>query len=291
MRVVVRSTGFIAGAATLAVLLASRGAHAQAVDSRGLTYDARVDVPVTAGALLFLAGSEMLKDVFTPASCRFCDQNPDGSDGLDRPDATARAALRWNHADRADDASDVTGFVLEPIAALELGGIAAAADHRSSEVAANTLVVLEATLLAADLAQGIKFLVARQRPFAHFRNPPSIRRHDPEEVLSFYSGHTSLAFSLAVASGTVASMRGYRLAPAVWASSIAFAAVTGYLRIAADKHYLTDVVAGAVIGSAIGFLVPFVFHHGTAPDEGSSTVSLPTTAMASRPLFLGSWTF
>ena len=68
-------------------------------------------------------------------------------------------------------------------------------------------------------------------------------------------------FSLAVASGVVATMRGYRLAPLVWGVGLALASTVGYLRIAADRHYLTDVLAGATIGSAVGFAIPVIFHH------------------------------
>jgi len=31
---------------------------------------------------------------------------------------------------------------------------------------------------------------------------------------------------------------------------------TGYLRIAADKHYFSDVAIGAAVGTAIGFIIP-----------------------------------
>ena len=34
------------------------------------------------------------------------------------------------------------------------------------------------------------------------------------------------------------------------------AAGVGYLRIASDTHYLTDVLAGAAVGTAFGVLVP-----------------------------------
>jgi membrane-associated phospholipid phosphatase len=46
------------------------------------------------------------------------------------------------------------------------------------------------------------------------------------------------------------------------------AALTGYLRIAADKHYFTDVLVGAIVGSAIGVAVPYFAHRPStdAPD-------------------------
>ena len=51
-----------------------------------------------------------------------------------------------------------------------------------------------------------------------------------------------------LSSGTIASLRGYSLAPLVWGSGALIALSTGYLRIAADKHYLSDVLTGLVIG-------------------------------------------
>ena len=38
----------------------------------------------------------------------------------------------------------------------------------------------------------------------------------------------------------------------VWISALGLASATGYLRIAADKHYFSDVFVGAIVGSLIG---------------------------------------
>lgn len=46
----------------------------------------------------------------------------------------------------------------------------------------------------------------------------------------------------------------------IWTAGYALAATSGYLRIAADRHYLTDVVVGAVVGSGIGLAVPLLVH-------------------------------
>ncbi len=60
------------------------------------------------------------------------------------------------------------------------------------------------------------------------------RRPDGSDRVSFFSEHTTLA--------CVASIhtRGWALCPAV-----------GYMRIAADKHWLTDVGTGALAGAAL----------------------------------------
>src|SRR5262249_35038838 len=102
-----------------------------------------------------------------------------------------------------------------------------------------------------------KFLVGRERPRVHFGSP-----HGNDDFVSFYSGHTSWVFSLAVASGTVAQIRGYRLAPGVWARGPRLAPATRYPRLGPDQHYFSDVLTGAIIGTAIGFVVPWL-HRGS----------------------------
>jgi membrane-associated phospholipid phosphatase len=115
----------------------------------------------------------------------------------------------------------------------------------------------------------MKIAVGRQRPYAHYGGGSQKSRDN----ISFYSGHTSLAFSLAVSSGTIATMRGYRLAPVIWGTGLAIAASAGYFRLAADYHYLTDVIAGAVIGSAFGFGIPYIFHRPKDAGPPRTTVS------------------
>ena len=95
-----------------------------------------------------------------------------------------------------------------------------------------------------------------------------------EDNLSFYSGHTTFAFALASSTATVATMRQYRLAPLVWGAGMLLASTTGYLRIASDKHYGTDVVTGALMGTAMGVGIPYLAHR-----PATSLASLTVTAM------------
>jgi hypothetical protein len=213
-------------------------------------------------------------------------------------DVAVRRAFRWNDTTSADVASAVTGFALAPAAALGVCEAAAAVDDRAREGPGNALVVIEAVALASGLDSLVKLAVARQRPFAHYRDPardPAAGPHpDPDENLSFYSGHTTLDVTLAVASGTVASMRGYRLAPAVWAASLPVAVLTGYLRIAADKHYFTDVLTGALLGAAIGAMVPLLFHGAPvsgAPGQPNALNAKTAQAQTPSPFIAGSWNF
>jgi membrane-associated phospholipid phosphatase len=251
--------------------------QARAAPAQDLRHDPGVDATVTiAGAAAFV-GSEVVIRTTDPQPCRWCDRDAAGRDTLNALDKTARR-LRWSNPYAADLISDVTAFVVTPLVAAGTDVIAARYDARSSGDGTDLVVVAEAGVLAADVNELTKLLVLRERPDVHALSPEarSARTPQADDDLSFDSGHTAESVSLAVAAGTVASMRGYRLAPLVWAAALPPALVTGYLRIGADRHYFTDVLAGAVSGAVVGFLVPYVFHPAaTAPSaQGASAATV-----------------
>jgi membrane-associated phospholipid phosphatase len=118
--------------------------------------------------------------------------------------------------------------------------------------------ILESVAYTQLVVQIAKWSFGRQRPYIHYGvEAPTGDTHAAQDAnLSFFSGHSALTFSLAVSSGVVAQRRGYRIAPVIWASGLALAATTAYLRIAADRHYFTDVLVGSTVGIAGGLLVP-----------------------------------
>jgi membrane-associated phospholipid phosphatase len=239
---------------------------------RTLRYDTRIDLSVTAMAGLWLAASEVLKAELVPEKCRWCYRAEDGTSALNPYDHWCREQLRWKNPAAADLSSSVLGFVLLPMGALGMTALASAHDRALHGYPVDALVIVEATLLAGDVNQLVKFAFARERPFVHFmpRAPEGARAltaSPSDDNLSFFSGHTNLAFAMATSSGTTASLRGYRLAPVVWAVGLTAASLVGYLRIAGDKHYLSDVLTGVVVGSIIGIGVPVLFHAAkSSPD-------------------------
>jgi membrane-associated phospholipid phosphatase len=234
-------------------------AHAE---ERQLRYDTAVDGAVTAlGGALWVT-SELLKGELAPASCRWCDRSADGTESLNALDASARSGLRASPGAGPELASNFVGFLGLPTLMLGSDALLAQRDGRLSAWPADALVIAEAAVLAADLNQAIKFAFGRERPFVHAlpEEQKGATAQPADNNLSFFSGHTTLAFALVTATGTVATMRGYGTAPAIWVVGVPMAALTGYLRIAADKHYLSDVLTGALAGSAMGFAIPFLFH-------------------------------
>jgi len=206
----------------------------------------QVDVPVTLGLGALWIASEAGKAALAPDHARWAREN-----AFDRSVADA---LRWSQVERADHASNWLGFGVLPVGAF--GGLFALAmrDGRLEAYPADALLLTESVSVAAFLNQGVKFAVGRRRPFAQGES----RRDGADDNLSFYSGHTSLAFSVAIASASIATLRHYRSAPYLWTLGVPLAAVTGYLRIAADKHYFSDVTVGALMGTAVGLLVPWL---------------------------------
>lgn len=105
----------------------------------------------------------------------------------------------------------------------------------------------EATLVAGTLTAVLKLAVGRARPNAG-TGPGRFRPFGGDA--SFPSGHTTVAVALATSLA--------HSTPDRW-TDVAFygaAALTGFARVNDDKHWLSDVVAGA----AIGYLTGRQFH-------------------------------
>ena len=235
-------------------------------DVHELTMRPAVDWTVTGLLGVGWIGTEVWKEPLAPETCRRCS---DTVPGLDRQ---VRDAWKWENTQAADDASDVLDFVVLPVAVLGADALLASRHGALRGWDEDALVIVEAAMIAAAVNQVVKFSVGRERPFVHALDPDEKTKteHPDDNNLSFYSGHTSLAFALAGAGGSVATMRGYRHGWVVWPVAGAMAAGVGYLRIGADKHWFTDVATGAVVGGAIGVGVPYLLH---APKKGGGDAS------------------
>lgn len=254
----------------LLVLLFARNAAAQEPEkwnkgSRGYRRVAHLSMTAIGGAL-YLTSEYFVKDKLAPESCHWC---VPGSF-----DSNMRGRMKWDNTDRAHQLSNLTGFVLAPVSAIGLITIAGWGEHggMTAHWLDDTLPILESGIGASLFSQATKFAVGRERPEAHFAEAHVV---NVDDNLSFYSGHTTLAFSLAVSSGMVAHYRNYRMEPIVWATGLTIATATGYFRIAADKHYFTDVAVGAAAGAAVGVVVPTLLHRPNL--EGLSIHATPNS--------------
>jgi membrane-associated phospholipid phosphatase len=174
------------------------------------------------------------------APCAPCD--PNTLSALDRiavhrPDATA---------DRAST-----------LLLLGIGGTAALGsvwgeDRRRA--IGNAVVFADAITWAATADQWLKVTVHRPRPILYTSAAPeAANTRDNRE--SFPSGHAELAFAAATAYTMIAHRRGLPHATRNAVILYAAATVVGVLRVAAAKHFPTDVAAGALLGSAVSWAV------------------------------------
>jgi len=254
--------------AAVLLVLASLAGEARALESPApvpLHYDLALDLSVTGGALLaslLLAGFE---NELVPASCRWC---VPGS-----VDYRLRNASLWGNPQAADALSGVLANAAIPVAMLGYLLLSANASGDITAGLVDVLLVAEAVALAEVLTEGVKEVAGRQRPWAYFGPDPG--HGGPPANVSFFSGHTTFAFSTAAATFTVASLRAY---PGAWiagTAGLAAAAFVGYLRMAADAHYFTDVLAGAAVGGLVGFAVPYLFHGRKDPSEPGAISPAP----------------
>jgi undecaprenyl-diphosphatase len=102
--------------------------------------------------------------------------------------------------------------------------------------------MFSAILVTAALVMAIKFTVRRRRPEGEWGQ--IYRKTDPH---SFPSGHAARATMLAVLALGLGPMW-FSVLLLIWAPLVTLA------RVAMGLHYLSDVVAGALLGILIGLL-------------------------------------
>ena len=114
----------------------------------------------------------------------------------------------------------------------------------------------EAILLTTATKNFIKSAIPRNRPYTYEGEIPSEKKDDYYK--SFLSGHTSYAFMGATFFATTFSKlypdSKWKIPLIIGGYSIATTA--GALRIASGSHFLTDVLAGAFVGSFYGWFIP-----------------------------------
>lgn len=232
-----------------------------------LRHDLRIDVPVTGGLLAGVVAWRLVRDDLEPSRCRWCDgASPDEANAVD---VWFRDALRRPDTHPANVASYALAYGVAPLGAAGLTALAAVVDRRPSGALVDLLAVAEGALVAIGVTQLVEPVVLRTRPYVLAIADEDAREAEIAKTGAFHSfpsGHVTAAFGVAAASGVVASMRGYRLAPLVWASGLMLGAATAYTRMASDRHYFTDTLAGAAIGVVAGGGVPLLFHRPVERD-------------------------
>lgn len=127
---------------------------------------------------------------------------------------------------------------------------------------------LQSVIYSGVLAGGLKFAAGRMRPF-HGEGPYQLAPFEGHK--SFPSGHTTTAFAL------VTPWVLYYPHPATYAL-FALPAGTALARIAQDKHWPTDVLAGATIGFLTAYWLTERHQQLSAPGTADEVLLFPTVS-------------
>jgi hypothetical protein len=200
--------------------------------------------------------------------------------------ATDNWSDAWN--DRSDGFRDIVVW----------GGLAFAGVEAANQIfrgeASNTATLVtmgvEMTLYTMGATYMTKGLAGRKRPYMYNTDLSLEERiglggdDDGNASHSFFSGHTSAAFALATFSSMIfTDIHGRsNWSHLMWGSTLTLATLTGIARVKAGVHYPTDVIAGAIAGSAIGYLVPRLHRKG---GEGRLGLVVSPTRMGLRLRF------
>ena len=124
-------------------------------------------------------------------------------------------------------------------------------------------IYIEGYLVTTGLTRCTKILVQRERPYMYNTTTiPEIEKlnlsQEENSYFSFFSGHTSSSFY----SATFISKAYYDIYGAnewfyiISTLSYSAASTVAYLRVKSGKHYPSDVIVGAIVGTGIGYLIP-----------------------------------
>ncbi|MCK6550312.1 phosphatase PAP2 family protein [Myxococcota bacterium] len=188
-----------------------------------------------------------------------CPERPSGLcdaatvNGLDRWVTTQSSTLARRLSDLL-----VLSIATAPLAlsGVELATSDGIADpgRRFGEESLVTLQVYGLTLLSTNL---IKVAVKRPRPLTYNPAFSAEARFDGDARLSFPSGHSSMAFAAATTLALGLFDRHGGSAGAWTGAALGYGAATtvASLRMLGGKHFVTDVVAGAVLGTVVAVVV------------------------------------
>ena len=121
-----------------------------------------------------------------------------------------------------------------------------------------TVMYAETMALAIILPALGKSAVERNRPYVYNPDAPLDEKVKRDARSSFFSRHATMAFASGVFLST--AFNDYyphsRSKSRILAGSLLGATVVGVMRYESGMHFPSDIIAGAIVGSVIGYAVP-----------------------------------
>lgn len=220
----------------------------------------KVDLPLMISAGALWLGAEVLRERLVPARPRWTKASAG--------DLAIRNAMTWRSPAAARQLSDAFALGVVPLFGITLTLADVGMSRQWRVLHEDLLIAAEAITVAGMLTQVIKFSSARGRPYTYevfdgssSANVDELLVYEADAFLSFPSAHASTAFAFASSFATVATLRQRKLAPYLWGIGMPIAGFVAYLRVAAHRHWFSDVVIGSTIGSVVGAGLPLLLHH------------------------------
>ncbi|NUP06928.1 MAG: phosphatase PAP2 family protein [Polyangiaceae bacterium] len=220
-------------------------------------------------------------------------ENWRGTNGFDE---AARNALRLTDFDDslvARDVSDIGLVLLINQRLVDTLFVTWWYHDKGSTALQMALIDAQTVSFSAGLNSLVAGLVGRERPYARSicSEGDTAKSSDclgSNRFRSFFSGHATAAFTLAALTCThhinVPIYGGGPVEAIPCAGTMLTASAVALLRVASDQHYLSDVLVGAVFGTASGFAMPYLFHYAHSPDAPNAALrALGVTTMSIGP--------
>ena len=231
-------------------------------------------VTLGAGAAMWLGPDASLREMVRLGRCP-CD--PAVLNDLDR--STAGATL----GDITAVSNVATGLLLAAPAVFDAFDVWRS---RGSvpEWIEDTLVLGEALVVGGAINEFTKIAFQRPRPSLYGVDPADPRLDDPNSYLSFYSTSAAEIFTAAVAGSVTYALR-HPHGVGRWiylATATLLASGFGLTRVLGGKHFPTDVLAAAGVGSLLGLGIPLLHARGVPVTLGAAAA--PGAAMLTATL-------
>ena len=158
--------------------------------------------------------------------------------------------------------------------------VANIAEGWKDQPSGRALMVAEAFAINGVLTELVKYAVRRPRPYTYDH------REGIGDDLSFFSGHSSFVAAAGFTTARSIDISGAaspQLRAGLYGGATVLALATAALRVAAGKHYPSDVLVGLAVGASVGFLVPELHR-----SERFQTTAMPTTG-GGQLRFSGRW--
>ena len=224
--------------------------------------------------------------IFMPMALNTAWVDPPERAARDRQSVNAFDRISTRHLSAA--ANSASNWVVGSAIAMPFAWSALDALHRPIRgPLIEAVLVSESILVTIGITHIIKAAVRRDRPYIYNPSAPDALRNSSDAHRSFFSAHTSET-AAALVSFAAIQWQDRPGTPAAWlaiGAAVVAIPTVGALRISAGRHYPTDVLAGAAVGTGIGLLVPWLHRRDTTENQSPSSISIAPIGVSGHPGF------